>query len=81
MLFPFLRPALPEPWVPYLRTSYEKRYFSNFGPLATDLATQMSDAYLNPGYGGVLCSSNTAGQPLQLQTHGPLSVQWFSATA
>ncbi|MFZ7094086.1 DegT/DnrJ/EryC1/StrS family aminotransferase [Primorskyibacter sp. 2E233] len=69
MLFPFLRPALPEPdsWTHYLKVSYDQRYFSNFGPLATELADRMSSAYLKPGYKGVLCASNTAGLVAVLQ--------------
>ncbi|WP_136444159.1 DegT/DnrJ/EryC1/StrS family aminotransferase [Pacificoceanicola onchidii] len=69
MLFPFLRPALPEPesWTPYLTTSYDQRYFSNFGPLATDLADRMSKAYLTEDYRGLLCASATAGLVAVLQ--------------
>ncbi|MGR3733553.1 hypothetical protein [Pseudophaeobacter sp.] len=68
MLFPFLRPALPDPekWTPYLKLPYEHWYFSNFGPLATRLADQMGNAYLTEGY-GVLCASNSAGLVIALQ--------------
>ncbi|WP_306151172.1 aminotransferase class I/II-fold pyridoxal phosphate-dependent enzyme [Roseovarius sp. MMSF_3281] len=63
LLFPFLRPVVPQPdtWVDRLATCYEHRYFSNFGALATSLASRMSKAYLQDGYAGALCSSNTAG--------------------
>ncbi len=69
MLFPFLKPNLPEPdaWVGYLEEAYKQRYFSNFGPLATRLAGLMTKAYLQDGYNGVLCASNTAGLTASLQ--------------
>lgn len=69
MLFPFLKPDLPRPeeWTPLLNVAYEQRYFSNFGPLASRLAKEMSASYLAPGYAGVLCSSNTAGLTAVLQ--------------
>ena len=72
MLFPFLRPELPpaEEWTPLLKTSYDKRYFSNFGPLATTLADKLSAAYLRPDYDGALCGSNTAGLVAVLQAIG-----------
>lgn len=70
MLFPFLKPSLPHPdtWIDYLKVSYDQRYFSNFGPLATRLGEEMSAAYLQPAYTGALCSSNTAGLVAVMQS-------------
>lgn len=48
--FPVVRPDIPEPtdWLPYLRDSYETRWFANFGPAATRfeaaLAAQFGEA-------------------------------------
>ncbi|HEY1796708.1 MAG TPA: DegT/DnrJ/EryC1/StrS family aminotransferase [Stellaceae bacterium] len=48
--FPMVRPDLPEPadWLPYLRDSYDVRWFANFGPAATRfeaaLAAQFGEA-------------------------------------
>lgn len=69
MKFPFLRPVLPEPekWVELLSLSYEKRYFSNFGPLATKLEISLADAYLAPNYSAIGVTSNTLGQMAVLQ--------------
>jgi len=69
MLFPFLKPDLPEPdaWIGYLEEAYRQKYFSNFGPSATRLASRMTKTYLRDGYEGILCASNTAGLTAVLQ--------------
>jgi dTDP-4-amino-4,6-dideoxygalactose transaminase len=69
MLFPYLKPEIPRPdqWVHHLSTSYEAKFFSNFGPLASKLEGQLSAAYLRDDYSGVLCASNTAGLLAALQ--------------
>ena len=69
MKFPFLRPVLPRPeeWSKLLKQSYEMRYFSNFGPLATKLETSLAKAYLVPNYRSVVVTSNTLGQMAVLQ--------------
>lgn len=69
MKFPFLRPVLPKPerWMDLLELSYEKRYFSNFGPLATKLETSLAEAYLAQNYSAIGVTSNTLGQMAVLQ--------------
>jgi hypothetical protein len=42
--FPAIRPFVPRPsaWVPYLDPSYAQRWFSNFGPVATQFERELT---------------------------------------
>ncbi len=61
-MYRFIRPTIPSPdsWLPYLEQSYEQKFFSNFGPLATLLESRLSSVY-DPRRSAVAVSSATAG--------------------
>ena len=60
--FPAMRPCVPEPprWLPYLKRSYEVNWFSNFGPVVTQLETALTSRYAAAGEGFVSASNCTA---------------------
>jgi dTDP-4-amino-4,6-dideoxygalactose transaminase len=56
------RPAVPEPaqWLPYLQESYDKNWFSNFGPVAARFENALAAHFGEPGDAFVATSSATA---------------------
>ncbi len=60
--FPVVRPDVPEPddWLPYLRDSYETRWFANFGPAATRFEAALAAQFGEADDSFVAASSATA---------------------
>ncbi|HEX3882472.1 MAG TPA: DegT/DnrJ/EryC1/StrS family aminotransferase [Stellaceae bacterium] len=60
--FPTVRPAVPVPedWLPYLRESYERHWFTNFGPVATRFEAALAAQFGEAGDAFVAASSATA---------------------
>lgn len=60
--FPTVRPAVPEPedWLPYLRESYERHWFTNFGPVATRFEAALAAQFGEADDAFVAASSATA---------------------
>jgi dTDP-4-amino-4,6-dideoxygalactose transaminase len=60
--FPTVRPAVPEPeeWLPYLRESYDRHWFTNFGPAATRFEAALAAQFGEAGDAFVAASSATA---------------------
>ena len=59
----FIRPTVPEPeaWLPYLRSSYDERIFSNSGPAARRLEAALAEHYAGSRREVILTASCTAG--------------------
>jgi len=70
MKYPFLRPVLPPPdkWVPLLESSYDSRYFSNFGNLSSQFEARLAKSYFAKDYQATVVTSNTLGQQAVLQS-------------
>ena len=60
--FPVVRPDIPEPadWLPYLRDSYDRRWFANFGPAATRFEAALAAQFGEAGDAIVAASSATS---------------------
>lgn len=60
--FPTVRPAVPKPedWLPYLRESYERHWFTNFGPAATRFEAALAAQFGEADDAFVAASSATA---------------------
>lgn len=60
--FPVVRPDIPEPadWLPYLRDSYDRRWYANFGPAATRFEAALAAQFGEAGDAFVAASSATA---------------------
>ena len=61
--FPVVRPAVPavEAWLPFLRESYDRHWFANFGPAATRFEAALAAEFGEPGEAFVAASSATSG--------------------
>ena len=59
--FPLIRPVMPEPaaWLPYLKSAYDARYFTNFGPNEQLLCRRLAERFGNHGSEVVLTSNAT----------------------
>ena len=66
--YPLYRPLVPPPerWVPLLDTAWERRVFSNFGPLAERFEGEVARG-IGGGRNAVACASATAGLLAVLQ--------------
>lgn len=60
--FPLTRPVMPKPehWLPYLTTSYDRHYFTNFGPNEQLLSRRIAGRFCAPGGEAVLTCNATA---------------------
>lgn len=60
--FPVVRPDVPEPadWLPYLRDSYDVRWFANFGPAATRFEAALTAQFGEAGDAFVAASNATS---------------------
>ena len=60
--FPIIRPLVPPPsrWLQYLETSYEARWYSNFGPLVRQLQSELTTRFCHPGERIALTASGTS---------------------
>jgi dTDP-4-amino-4,6-dideoxygalactose transaminase len=60
--FPLIRPVIPPPeaWVPYLKASYERRYFTNFGVNEQAFSESLAQRFCPNGGEVVLACSATA---------------------
>lgn len=84
--FPTVRPAVPEPqdWLPYLRESYERHWFTNFGPVATCFEAALAAQFGEAGDAFVAASSATAALAACLiaeGVHGTVLVPAFTFPA
>lgn len=63
MTIRFIRPTVPPPeaWLPHLQSSYEQRFFTNFGPAARRLEAAFEAKYGGPDRQAILVASCTAG--------------------
>ncbi len=85
-MIPFIRPTLPSPeaWLPFLRTSYATRYFSNGGPCVRQLEAALTQKYASPQREAILVSSGTSGITaalLALDISGPVVIPAFTFPA
>ena len=83
--YPFARPLVPRPeaWLPYLEASYEQRWFTNGGPVATRLEAALAE-HVGGGRELVACASATSGITatlLALELRGPVAVPAFTFPA
>jgi dTDP-4-amino-4,6-dideoxygalactose transaminase len=60
--FPVVRPSFPTPdeWSPYLKTSYDLHWFSNFGPAVTQFEAALTAEFGEPGDAFVTTVNATA---------------------
>jgi dTDP-4-amino-4,6-dideoxygalactose transaminase len=60
--FPVVRPDMPEPadWLPYLRDSYARRWYTNFGPAATRFEAALTAQFGETDDAFVAASSATS---------------------
>jgi len=61
--YPFIRPELAKPseWMPLLDEVYEKKWFTNYGPLAQTLSSELTARYAANDYQFLTTSNATAG--------------------
>lgn len=61
--FPFVRPTVPPPqsWQPYLQGIYERRYFTNFGPIEQEFSNALATRYAAADAGVTLACNCTVG--------------------
>ena len=81
--YPFTRPVIPpvDAWAGFLKESYERRYFTNFGPVEQRFAGELQTVFGRPGEACVLCSNATAGLTaalVALDVRGPVAAPSFS---
>lgn len=69
-MFPFLRPDMPSPekWIGIVNGAYERRYFSNFGPINAEFEAAISESIGNYRYSAVSCANATSGLLAALQS-------------
>jgi dTDP-4-amino-4,6-dideoxygalactose transaminase len=84
--YPFTRPVIPpvEAWAGFLGESYERRYFTNFGPVEQRFTRELQTAFGRPDEACVLCSNATAGLTaalVALQVRGPVAAPSFTFPA
>lgn len=81
----YARPLLPEPnaWLPYLRAAYERRHFTNFGPVNARFEQALTQQF-GQGREAITMSSATAGLTAALQALqicGPVVIPSFTFAA
>lgn len=61
--FPAIRPLFPPPsaWVPYFQRSYSERWFSNFGPVASQFETALTEKFCHGNEIITCANSATSG--------------------
>jgi len=84
--YPFTRPVIPpaEAWTGFLKESYDRRYFTNFGPVEQRFGLEMQAQFGRPEETCVLCSNATVGLTaalLALEVRGPVVVPSFTFPA
>ena len=84
--YPAIRPLIPPPsrWLPYLETSYEARWYSNFGPLVRQFESALTDKFCYPGEQMKLAASGTtaiAGALIAMGVRGTVLIPAFSFPA
>lgn len=85
-MYPFIRPTIPAPeaWLDFLATAYEKRRYSNFGPVASRLERELEQRYLSSERSAVLVSNGTSGliaALLALDVRGAVAMPSFTFPA
>ncbi len=86
MKYPFTRPLIPpvEAWAPYLRPAYDRRYFTNFGPVEQAFTAGLERAFGRSGETCVLCCNATVGLMsalVALGVRGPVVTPSFTFAA
>ena len=61
MKYPFVRPEIPpvDEWRDILGVAYEKRYFTNFGEVETELSSALRDRFGGEGASVTLAANAT----------------------
>lgn len=72
MKYPFVRPEIPpvDEWRDILGVAYEKRYFTNFGEVETELSSALRDRFGGEGASVTLAANATCGLTAALIAHG-----------
>ncbi len=83
--FPLICPVLPKPeaWLPYLQTSYDHHYFTNFGPNEQLLSRRLADRFCPNGEVVLACNATAAltATLIALNVHGLVAVPAFTFPA
>ena len=84
--FPAMRPRVPEPerWLPYLRRSYEVKWFSNFGPVVHDFESALAARFSAGGEtftSANNCTTAIAGALIASNVTGKVAIPAFSFPA
>ncbi len=84
--FPAIRPLLPavEAWIEFLEVAYDRRWFSNFGPVLTKFEEELTTYFCHDGEAMTCANSATsslAAALIALDVRGPVAVPAFTFPA
>lgn len=84
--FPAIRPSLPavDEWIGFLNPSYQRRWFSNFGPVLEKFETELAACFCHKGE-SITCANNAtsglAATLIALEVQGPVVVPAYTFPA